>query len=215
MDDDDLRGRVRALASWLDASPAEVAGLGVLLLGAVAVAVVLWWTSRPAPMIAGGDGGGTDPGSVALEGTLDVLTVHVAGAVAVPGLVTVDVGARVADAITAAGGPAVDADLDPLNLARAVSDGERIEVPRLGGSGSAGVRTAGPGTGARRSDGRLDLNVAAPGDLETLPGVGPVLAERIVSWREDHGPFTEVGQLREVAGIGEKTFQALADLVAV
>lgn len=213
MDDDHLRARLRDVAAWLDATPIEVAGLGVLLVGAVAVTVVLWWTSRPAPLAVGAEAEATS--AVVLDAAADALTVHVAGAVVTPGLVTVDVGARVADAIAAAGGPAVDADLDPLNLARAVTDGERIEVPRIGQAAPAGTTADGAGSGVRRPDGRLDLNAAGASDLQELPGVGPVLAGRIVAWREDHGPFTEVGQLREVAGIGEKTFQALADLVAV
>lgn len=150
----------------------------------------------------------------------DTVTLHVAGAVARPGLVEVAVGARVADALDAAGGLLLDAEVGTLNLARTVSDGERLDVPRIGEvvprAGAVGQPDgSGGGPGAMRPDGTLDLNAATAADLEELPGVGPVLAERILAWRDSDGPFTEVGQLREVSGIGEKTFQRLAPLVGV
>ena len=222
MDRDVARDRLRGLAAWLDASPAEVVGLVVLLLGAVAVVGTLWWTGRPVPSTgasaAPSDARPTaDPGhgEVAPTGS-DQLTVHVAGAVGRPGLVRLPVGARVADAVAAAGGMLLDADPSALNLARTVADGERLDVPRAGEvPGVAGSADGADADGARRPDGSLDLNRATATELQELPGIGPVLAERIVAWRDAHGPFVEVGQLREVAGIGEKTFQALAAEVGV
>lgn len=228
MDTDRFRDRWRGVAAWLDASPAEVAGLAVLLAGAVAVVGVLWWTGRPVPV------GPTPPvvsdptpqeprhddePTGSLTGA-ESLTVHVAGAVGRPGLVRVPVGARVADAIEAAGGVVLDAETSGLNLAREVVDGERLDVPRLGevvaDDPVDGItQESGEGGGAVRADGTLDLNRADGDDLEQLPGVGPVLSQRILEWREANGPFTEVGQLRDVAGIGEKTFQSLAPLVGV
>lgn len=218
------------MAAWLDASPAEVAGLAMLLVGAMVVVGALWWTGRPVPMAAVPATGSeaspqqpvaTEAPPAALAGA-DTVTVHVAGAVGQPGLVHVPVGARVADAIEAAGGPVLDAETTRLNLAREVVDGERLEVPRMGevvsdgAPGEAGTHAPGQeGAGAVRADGTLDLNRAQAADLEELPGVGPVLAQRILEWRDANGPFTEVGQLRDVAGIGEKTFQSLAPLVGV
>lgn len=212
----DPRDRVRAVGAWLDASPSEVVGLAVMVVGAVAVAAVMWWTARPVDL-AGASAAGpgvavTDDAAVPV-GAGEV-TVHVAGAVVHPGLVTVPIGARVADAVTAAGGPAADADLDPLNLARPLADGERIVVPVVGESVDGAATEAAAASGVR-PDGRLDLNTATAVQLQSLPGIGPVLAERIVAHRDASGPFTEVGQLREVTGIGERTFQGLADLVAV
>jgi competence protein ComEA len=218
MDGDSVRERINAAARWLDASPAEVAGLAIMLAGAVAVAGMLWWTARPAPHPDAGavpapHGVGEAHGPVPVGA--DTVTVHVSGAVAAPGLVVLSHGARVADAVSAAGGPRIDADLDQVNLARPLNDGERLEVPILGAAPAGGGGGAAPaGTGAT-GDGRLDLNRATAGELETLPGIGPVLAERIVRHREANGPFTDIGQLRDVAGIGEKVFQGLADLVAV
>lgn len=223
MDGDQFRDRWRGVAAWLDASSAEVAGLVVLVTGAVAVVGVLWWTGRPQPVtpsppvLTGSSS--PSPGATATA-TPEHTTVHVAGAVLRPGLVEVAAGGRVADAIAAAGGLLLDADPSALNLAREVVDGERLDVPRTGDAVTAtpadpgGAVSSAPG-GAVRADGTLDLNRATATELEELPGVGPVLAGRILDWREASGPFTEVGQLREVAGIGEKTFQSLAPLVAV
>lgn len=201
MDDD----RLRTLRAWLDATPAETAGLALLLAGAVTAAGLVWWTSQPSRVTDG-------PGPAAVPtATAPVrLTIHVAGAVHRPGVVTLPHGARVTDAIDEAGGARPDAVLAALNLARLLEDGERVlvpspddpEVPAAGGAGE-------------RADGRVDLNRATAAQLEELPGIGPVLAQRIVAHREDHGPFTEVGDLREVPGIGERTFQSLAELVAV
>lgn len=209
----DLRDRFHHAAAWLEASPAEMAGLLSLLLGGVALTLYVVLVPRG----LGTDG--IDPGSpsepvVATPSLSGEVTVHVVGAVARPGLVVVALGSRVADAIEGAGGATPDAELGTVNLARPVTDGEQIVVPRIGDA-----RPVGPdgtaGGGAWRADGRLDLNAATASEFEELPGVGPVLAGRIVDWREQHGPFVEVGQLREVAGIGEKTFQSLSELVAV
>ncbi|EIE98309.1 competence protein ComEA-like protein with helix-hairpin-helix repeat region [Saccharomonospora glauca K62] len=144
------------------------------------------------------------------------LVVSVVGTVAEPGLVTVEPGARVADVIELAGGAKRDTDLLTVNLARRVSDGEQIYVgvtpppgvsPRP--SGAEGAPSA---TG---TTGKVDLNSADRELLQTLPGVGEVTAERILEWRERHGGFTSVEQLREVDGIGAKRFARLRDQVTV
>ena len=147
------------------------------------------------------------------------MLVHVAGAVVHPGLVRVTPGARVADAIEAAGGAVPTADLDRLNLAAKVADGQRILVVTAGApGGAADPTTAGgvtdPSTGG--SDGApINLNTATTEDLDTLPGIGPTLAAAILRERERRGGFTSVDQLRDVRGIGEKRFADLHDLVTV
>jgi competence protein ComEA len=144
------------------------------------------------------------------------LVVHVSGAVADPGLVTVPDGARVGEALSAAGGPTADAEVDRLNLAQPLSDGERVHVPREGEADPPGASTGGGENGAGADpQGRVDLNRATAQELETLPGIGPARAQAIVEHREAHGPFGEPGDLRAVSGIGEATFQRLADLVGV
>ncbi len=214
LDEPSLGVRLRALATWLDATPAEVLGLGLLLVGGALVTALVWWLGNPQPSPPPPPPLPLPQQTSAAEAEI---AVHVAGAVRRPGVVRLRRGARVADAVEAAGGAAPEAALDALNLARPLSDGDQVVVPLPGVTSpvmpAAGVAT--PGNGGRRPDGRLDLNRASADELEELPGIGEVLAARIVAWREQHGPFTSVGELREVPGIGERIFQKLADLLSV
>ena len=140
--------------------------------------------------------------------------VHVVGAVRTPGVVELDSGARVRDALAAAGGPADDADVDRLNLAAPVNDGERVAVPRLGEPDPVPVAGDATANGGAPS-GPLDLNTATATDLETLPGIGPTLAEAIVRQREKMGRFQSVDDLKQVRGIGEGRFADIKELVRV
>lgn len=183
--------------------------------------------------VAGGGGAGDDASPTEV-------VVHVSGAVARPGVLALPAGSRLVDAVDAAGGMTETADPDVLNLAAQLVDGQRLHVPTreevataaagpsAAPDGSAVVAappgldpttgrppSAPPSTPLATEPAALDLNRASATDLEELPGVGPVLAGRIVEWREQHDGFTSVGQLRDVSGIGEKTFQALAPLVVV
>ncbi|MDO4901246.1 helix-hairpin-helix domain-containing protein [Actinomyces sp.] len=155
------------------------------------------------------------------------IIVHVAGAVATPGVVTLPPGARVIDAITAADGSLPDADTDQLNLARVLSDGEQVRVPHQGedlsawqsehGAGdAAGTASIGAnGGGPQNTGGRININTASATELETLTGIGPALAQRIVDYRTDHGPFASVDELTNVSGIGAAKLEALRDEAAV
>lgn len=140
------------------------------------------------------------------------LTVHVSGAVAAPGLVAVADGSRVADAIEAAGGVRPGAGFGSINLAAEVRDGMQLVVPW------AGEATAGAGSGAGASvtgDGKVDINRAGVTDMTRLPGVGEVIATRIVSHREANGPFRTVEDLLDVPGIGEGKLAAIRDYALV
>ena len=139
------------------------------------------------------------------------MTVHVVGAVVAPGVVSLPPGARAVDAVRAAGGATPEADLDRVNLARVLSDGEQVVVPLVGGPGSSGAT----GGAAAPADAVLDLNAADAAALEALPRIGPVLAERIVTWRTAHGRFSSVDELGEVPGIGPSLLAALDGLVRV
>jgi len=135
----------------------------------------------------------------------------VAGKVRRPGIVVLDLGARVVDALEAAGGARRGVDLSSVNLARVLVDGEQLLVglPPVGGVAGAAVPTAG-------SDGPLvNLNTATQTELETLPDVGPVTAEAILAWRSEHGGFTAVEELLEVDGIGDATLATIAPHVTV
>ncbi|MCB6313428.1 ComEA family DNA-binding protein [Gordonibacter pamelaeae] len=152
------------------------------------------------------------------------LRVHVGGAVAAPGVYGLAEGARVLDAVEAAGGFAEGAARDALNLARAVSDGEQVVVPSEADiaaqeavSAGAGGAAAGAGASAAAggAGGKVNINTASAAQLDTLPGVGASTAEKIVADREANGPFKTVEDLKRVSGIGDKKFAALADAICV
>lgn len=172
------------------------------------------------PGDASAGGGGADDGTQpAPTGAPARVLVHVAGEVGDPGVVTLEAGARVQDAVREAGGLTADADTSRVNLARPVADGERIWVPRPGemvpelvdGQTGPGVGGAGPAAGGvgGAADAQVNLNTADQAALEELPGVGPVTAAAILQWRTDHGRFTSTDELLEVSGIGEATLEKL------
>ena len=146
------------------------------------------------------------------------VTVHVAGAVAKPGVYDLAGGARVIDAVEAAGGGAPDADLNRLNLAAKVADGQRVLVQRVGEAAPAGSASPGGGASSGASadpSGLVNLNNATQPELEALPGIGPSLAGAIITERERRGGFRSVNELRDVRGIGEKRFADLKDKVTI
>ncbi len=207
-------------------APAHVAVVAVMV--AVALAVTTWWVARDQPVGTAGPPAtagesvepllaaatptaspGASPG--AAEGTV---TVDVAGKVRRPGIVVLDKGARVTDALSAAGGAKRGVDVTPLNLARVLVDGEQIVV---GAPGAAPApASASGGAVAPGATGPLvNLNLASQSELEGLPQVGPVTAQSIIAWRDQRGGFTSVDELLEVDGIGEKTLERLAPYVTV
>lgn len=194
---------------------------------------------RGAPT-AGAASGGPSPSAGASAGAAPSapgagrVVVHVLGAVRRSGVVELPASSRVGDALERAGGATDDADLDRLNLARVLTDGERLYVPRVGqqevpealgpvADGAAAGPTAGAGAGGGSGTGSsggegsavVDLNTADQTALETLPGIGPGLAGRIIAWRDEHGRFTAVEDLLDVSGIGDVRFTELRDRVRV
>ncbi|WP_344863130.1 ComEA family DNA-binding protein [Planomonospora alba] len=145
------------------------------------------------------------------------VTVHVTGKVRRPGVFTLPGGSRVTDAVQAAGGVRKGASSGPLNLARRLVDGEQIVIgaPPGGPAGAGPAGAAAPPAPADPAATLIDLNTATPEQLEQLPGVGEVLARRITEYRDGHGGFRSVGQLREVSGIGEKKYAEMKDRVRV
>ncbi len=145
--------------------------------------------------------------------------VHISGAVANPGVYALSVEQRLADALADAGGATADADLDAVNLAQWLQDGQQYHIPKAGeiaavradpANGPVLVTTADTGCG-----GLMDLNTASEAQLDTLPRIGPVRAGDIVAYRELNGPFTSVDQVTEISGIGPATLEGIRPLVAV
>ena len=215
-------GRHRARAAVrLDPGRPGARALWVAAGAAVLVLLALTWRDRPtaAPVVPS-----TAPASsTELPTTTRTATageeptpspgtvvVSVVGRVVRPGLVTLPEGARVADAVEAAGGLLPGADQSTVNLAAPLADGQQVAVGVPGAAELPDPVAAPPQAG-----GPLDLNRAGVAELETLPGVGPVLAQRIVDHREQHGPFGSVDALQDVPGIGPVVFEGLADAVTV
>jgi len=199
----------------------------VAALAAVLAAIGVWWDRPvPEPVPALPVLPAVAPAEVAAgaatPGPATELVVSVVGRVVRPGVVRLPAGARVADALDAAGGPLPETDLTVLNLARRLGDGEQLLVgiaPPPGvpaDSGAAGAPAPAGGSAAPSgATSAVDLNTATLEQLDTLPGVGPVTAQRILDWRAANGRFTAVDQLREVDGIGEARYAKLKDLVRV
>lgn len=214
-------------------SPARLAvGSGTVLL----LAVTSWWLLRaPAPPVEGAlpmarPAATTAPAAPAAptaptatapaagSTTSATVVVQAAGAVVVPGVHRLPAGARVVDLLAAAGGASPDADLDALTLAAPLVDGQRVWVPRRGdvppgATVAPGVPT--PSTAGSTIPAPLDLNTATADELDTLPGVGPATAARIIAHRERNGPFRSVDDLLAVSGLGPAKVDALRGLVRV
>jgi competence protein ComEA len=227
-------------SSWMAAVRADPGRAGVIALAAVGVIAVLVTVftlvrDKPPPVVSAKLPpvqmvSSTSPTPGAAPNADEPVVISVVGLVHKPGLVTLKPGARIADALTAAGGALDGADLMGLNMARRVTDGEQIIVgiagppgqpaamgssisPEPGTAPSAGGPSA---TGSASAPGELvNLNAATVEQLDTLPGIGPVTAAAIVAWRDANGKFTSVDQLGEVDGIGPARLEKLRDLVHV
>ena len=216
-----------------------------VLVAVVAIAGGLAWKSRPAEQASSPDvlrtgspvaavsAAASGPSGTPAPVAAGVVVVDVVGPVRRPGVVTLPAGSRVADAIAAAGG--LKQGATPVNLARLVIDGEQIDVrgsPGPDTAGSLGSSSSGGGCGGSSSAGgrgtgacaggspgavsaKVSLNQATIAQLEQLPRVGPVMAQKIIDFRTQHGGFRSVDQLKEVGGIGEVTFAGLAPLVVL
>jgi competence protein ComEA len=187
---------------WELGTPA-VRALAVFAVVVAVLAGVLAWRARPqvepvAPAAS------MPPSSSPASG---YVVVAVSGKVRRPGLVRLPAGSRVADAIEAAGGALAGTDTSQINLAKKVSDGELIAVGVAAGPGASGAA----GTAA----GPVNLNTATLEQLQTLPGVGPVLAQRILDYRDQHGGFATVADLQKVTGIGASKYNDLKNRVTV
>ncbi|WP_402469230.1 helix-hairpin-helix domain-containing protein [Isoptericola aurantiacus] len=216
---------VVAIALWPDPGAGDVEPLGISTDVPVddGVEVSAQPDGRPSAGTPAAGGGASTAGADESAASTDAgptagpeLVMHVVGEVREPGLVRLPAGSRVADAIEAAGGFTRDADTTVLNLARTVVDGEQVHVPAPGEElpdtpdAAAGTPAASDAVPAP-----IPLNSADAATLATLPGIGPVLAERIVAWRDEHGPFTAFEELQEVSGIGPVLLGDLRDLVLV
>jgi competence protein ComEA len=178
--------------------------VGYVLLAALTVTgVLLVVTRRPAGL----------PVQLPEPPTPMPVRVDVTGAVVTPGVYSLPPGSIVQDAIAAAGGATALADLNHINLAHRLLDGEQIIVPALAPTGAPGAQPTAAARGTATSP--VNINTASAADLETLPRVGPSLAQRIVDYRAEHGPFAAIEDIMQVSGIGPSIFEAINDLISV
>lgn len=218
------RNLVGGLTSRLNLTGAHVAVISIVI--AVAVGVAAWLAVRsdpePVPALApvseplvspSVPSSAESPGAAVGAGGAEEVTVDVAGKVRKPGIAVLPPGSRVVDAVEAAGGARRGVDLASLNLARLLVDGEQILVGVPVPAGVVGSLGATPGAG--ESGPLVNLNTADLAALETLPGVGPVTAGAIMTWRTEHGGFTAVEELLEVDGIGDATLAEIAPHVTI
>ncbi len=139
------------------------------------------------------------------------IKVYVTGAVNHPGIVTVEEGARAVDAVDAAGGLLPTADAEVVNMAQILKDGQQLQVPEK----ETAQKTADSGTAAPAADGTVNINTADEKALDTLPGIGPAMAKRIIDYRMENGPFQSIEDIKNVKGIGEAKFEKMKDKLRI
>jgi competence protein ComEA len=188
----------------------------ILLFGLVVLGVVFFFLRRPQPepitILP------PEPTATSLPTpTPRPLCVYVSGAVARPDVYELPPDSIVKDAIEAAGGPTGEADLNRINLARRVQDEEQIYVPQKGEESLPVSPPSGPSLSSPSSQkgDKVNINTATAEELDTLPGVGPSIAQRIIDYRTTHGPFRSIEDIKKVKGIGDATFEELKDKITV
>ncbi|WP_083982870.1 ComEA family DNA-binding protein [Actinomadura hibisca] len=204
----------------LDPGPRSIRTLIVIgVIAALAAVAYLWMarpTPEPAPSVQSAPSASPDPQTPQpLPSPSTNVTVHVFGKVKDPGVISLPTGSRIADAIKAAGGTRPDATTGTLNLARKLQDGEQIPVGVPAPTPPPNQPAADTAPSTTGGTTNVDLNNASAAELDALPGVGPVLAQRIVEYRTQHGGFRSVEQLQEVTGIGARRFAELKPMVRI
>jgi competence protein ComEA len=210
------RERIEVLTAGSPMTPVRLLAVVVgVVIAAVVALVVLRQPSLPPPELALPlAGSASDPATTSTTAAPEV-TAHAAGAVVAPGVYRLRPGARVADLVQAAGGAVEGADVDQVNLAAPVADGQRLYIPRVGEVVAIDPGPVPGGGPAGTGEGPLDLNTADAGQLEALPGIGPATAAAILEERGRKGRFSSVEELLDVSGIGEAKLEDLRDLVRV
>lgn len=221
MDAEDFSLRVHALLrrAGLEKVP-RAALVGVIVLALVLVLVALWhfWPRPSADFVATSSAVAREA-DTATQADATVkptgqIVVDVEGAVVHPGIYTLEEGARVGDAIQAAGGLSPDALAGACNLAQKLGDGEQVIVPSIQESqGDASASTGNAPASARTPDGKININTASADELQELSGVGPSLSERIIDYREKNGRFSSIEELKNVSGIGDTRFDNIKDKI--
>jgi len=202
-----LRARVTQHIRFHPREAGAMAVLGMLLVVGAGLAYL---RARPAAALPPPSGAASTASAAATSSAANSIVVDVVGAVRKPGVYDLPAGARVIDAVRAAGGFLPEAEPQAINLARPLVDGEQIVVLKKGEAPAVAT-----GGSAQQPGGKLNINNATESDFDGLPGIGPVLAQKIVAYREQHGPFHSIQDLMKVSGVGPKKFETLQALITV
>ena len=203
--DDFLQGgATRRIRVRIAVGAATVAGLAIVVIAILSSTIASAGNQVDVPLNLT-----ASPGLTSMDdsNSLGVVLIHVIGEVNSPGIYELESGSRVIDAVMAAGGLGPQASECGINLAREVKDGEQIVIP----SQQTGCATG----GGSETGSLVSLNQATAEQFDSLPGIGPTLADRIVQWRDTNNGFSSVDQLNEVSGIGDKLFAGIKDLVSL
>ena len=151
------------------------------------------------------------------KSSVNTITVYVTGAVNKPGMVTVKEGARVGDAVNICGGLLPTADSEHINMAKTLKDGEQVKVPEKKGGADKekGRQVGGKKEMAAENAGQVNINTADEKELDTLPGIGPAMAKRIIEYRETEGSFQQIEDIKKIKGIGEAKFAKIKDKISI
>lgn len=207
-------GVLQRISDAARASRSELALIVLLALAVVGAGLVVIVRSSdpPAPAV---ERVAATPAAQTSPSPSGRVVVHVSGQVTTPGVYELPEGSRVQDALEAAGGPLAEADPDALNLAAVLADGQKVTIPKPGEAVALADDGTGTAQGAVVPGARVNLNLATQAQLEELPGVGPVLAQRIITHRQTKGRFTSPRQLLEVSGFGPKKYESVKDQITV
>lgn len=207
MEDSGLRERFAAMPRG------ERVGIAVLIAALLVASTTWYMRSLPTPVEI--EPLATAAPVVVESPSMASLFVHVTGRVGTPGVYELPAGSRLIDAIAAAGGALRNADLAALNLAAPAVDGTQVYVPRIGEVAGPVGGSGGTAGATGDTSGKVNINTASTAELETLPGIGPALAQRIIDFRTSNGPFDSVDALDAVSGIGPATLENIRDLITV
>ncbi|HZD61044.1 MAG TPA: helix-hairpin-helix domain-containing protein [Anaerolineae bacterium] len=212
--------REKAEDSGLAIGSKQTLAIAVLIILAIAGGITLYVMSQPKPVIVSKAGESAKEGSsedrpATKAKDVKMLFVHVAGAVVHPGVYHLKEGSRVIDAITAAGGGLQGSDQDALNLAAKVFDGQRVYVPKKGEVPPQIDGLSSATDPPLESGGKVNINTATMEQLDSLPGVGPVTAQKIIDYRSKHGPLKRLEELKAIDGIGSKKYDQIKDKACV
>lgn len=148
-----------------------------------------------------------------------IIGVHISGAVKTPGFIWIREGTRLGEALKYVGGALVDADLNAVNLSKKLVDEEKVYIPKIGGkieqAESTSYNSYTTALSSKTDSGKININTAGISELDSLPGIGEAYAKRIIEYREANGPFKSIEEVKNVAGIGEKRFESIKDLIKV